>query len=192
MANIDAMENVLHALLKPSKLWSRAEVLIRPCPVPKEPGIYGWYFKEIPPQVPVDGCNVWKDLTLLYLGISPSRKTSKRDLAKRIRYHFKGNAYGSTLRKTLGCIMRNKLGIRLQRIGNSEKRMHFAEGEAILSEWMEENAYVTWVIYNEPWIIEGELINRLNLPLNLMGNEEHPFHQELSKIRQQCRKQAKY
>ncbi len=55
---------------------------------------------------------------------------------------------------------------------------------------MAENAFVTWIVREEPWTVEDDLINRLNLPLNLTGNADHPFHQKLSKIRQQCQNQA--
>ena len=51
---------------------------------------------------------------------------------------------------------------------------------------MGENAYVTWVVQDEPWKIEELIIHRLNLPLNLQGNENHPFYPELSAIRKSC------
>lgn len=141
-------------------------------------------------MVPTESCVAWQGLTLLYLGISPSGRTSKQNLAERIRYHFNGNAYGSTLRTSLGCLLSEKLGIRLQQIGDSGNRIHFAEGEEILSQWIAENAFVTWVEYDEPWIVEDSLIRRLNLPLNLSGNEDHPFHTTLSKIRRDCKRAA--
>ena len=59
------------SLLNPSRLWTRSEVLTRPCPVPREPGVYAWYFRCIPPGVPTSGCHTYQDLTLLYTGISP-------------------------------------------------------------------------------------------------------------------------
>lgn len=127
---------------------------------------------------------------MLYLGISPSRKNSKRNLAKRIREHFRGNAYGSTLRKTLGCLLSEQLGIRMQKVGNSGNRIHFAGGEDVLSEWMAENAYVTWAIVERPWEIEDQLICQLNLPLNLKGNKQHPFHPILSSVRKKCLQMA--
>lgn len=43
-------DTVLNQLLHPSKLWSRVEVLQRPSPVPREAGVHGWYFREIPPD----------------------------------------------------------------------------------------------------------------------------------------------
>jgi hypothetical protein len=44
---------------------------------------------------------------MLYVGISPKRppvdalKRSKQILSRRVRYHYRGNAEGSTLRLTL-------------------------------------------------------------------------------------------
>jgi hypothetical protein len=53
-------------LLDPSKLGARDEVLSRPCPVPKEPGAYAWYFRAVPPGVATKGC-LWHDShSLLY------------------------------------------------------------------------------------------------------------------------------
>jgi hypothetical protein len=39
---------VIDALQHPERLWTRAEVLERPSPVPPLPGIYGWHFTEPP------------------------------------------------------------------------------------------------------------------------------------------------
>ena len=55
-------------LLHPSWLYSRVDILARPCQVPNEPGVYAWFFKEVPPGVPTDGCIRHGDLTLLYVG----------------------------------------------------------------------------------------------------------------------------
>src|SRR5262245_29414 len=38
-------------LLHPDHLYTRSEVLGRPCPVPARPGLYAWYFNQSPPQV---------------------------------------------------------------------------------------------------------------------------------------------
>ena len=80
------------ALLNPSRLWTRSEVLVRDCPVPPEPGVYAWYFREVPPGVPTADCRRAFDATLLYVGISPKRPPSGQDLRRRIRYHYCGNA----------------------------------------------------------------------------------------------------
>jgi hypothetical protein len=43
-------------------------------------------------------------------------------------------------------------------------------GEAVLSEWMAENALVTWLQVDEPWLVEDEALSALELPLNLDGS----------------------
>jgi hypothetical protein len=58
---------------------------------------------------------------------------------KRIRYHYSGNAAGSTLRLNLGCLLAERLGIQLRRVGSGQ-RLTFAAGEARLSAWMADNA----------------------------------------------------
>jgi hypothetical protein len=70
-------QEVLAALLAPARVWSRREVLQRPCPVPARPGVYAWYFKELPYPIDTRGCVVLDNLTLLYVGISP--KAPPRD-----------------------------------------------------------------------------------------------------------------
>jgi hypothetical protein len=183
-------------LLKPERLWSRQEVLSAPSPVPRQPGVYAWYFREIPPHAPVANCHVHGSYTLLYVGISPKEPPrngstpSKQKLFDRIRYHYRGNAEGSTLRLTLGCLLSEKLGIQLRRVG-SGKRMTFGEGEHILSQWMEENAFVVWVVDPEPWHLEEKIITEVSLPLNLDMNKKHPFHKSLSHVRRAAKESAR-
>jgi hypothetical protein len=40
----DATAVLITALSRPERLWTRAEVLVRPSPVPPVPGVYGWHF----------------------------------------------------------------------------------------------------------------------------------------------------
>ena len=53
------------------------------------------------------GCGEFR---LLYVGISPSasptngKGPSRQNLYHRVRYHMQGNAEGSTLRLSLGCV----------------------------------------------------------------------------------------
>lgn len=191
------MSDILKTLINPKRVYSRSDVLAKDCPVPKRPGIYSWFFKEIPPRVIIEDCIKLEELTLLYMGISPKRpqkngrKPSRETLQSRIRYHYRGNAYGSTLRLSLGCLLSDQLGIRLRRVG-SDKRMNFTvQGEDKLSCWMEYNAFVSWVEYLKPWEFEAKAFASLSLPLNLQGNEHHPFSPVLSSIRAQARANAR-
>jgi len=73
---------------------------------------------------------------LLYVGITPgppsaTGKTSRQTLRSRLRYHFRGNAEGSTLRLSVGCLLSESLRIELRRVG-SGLRMTFGLGERVL------------------------------------------------------------
>lgn len=180
---------------KPDRLWSRSEVLGKPSPVPRKPGVYAWYFREIPISVPTEKCEVHHDLTLLYVGISPGapprngKRPSPQTLQSRIRSHYRGNAESSTLRLTLGCLLSDTLGTELRRVG-SGKRRTFHACEDTLSDWMEQNAFVCWQEHTGPWLLEEVLIRDLSLPLNLDQNRDHPFHPILSRIRREAKAAA--
>jgi hypothetical protein len=103
-------------LLAPSRLWTREQVVgSRPSPVPKTAGVYAWYFRQLPGPMDVGGCHVFEEMPMLYVGIAPKRpykdgRRSRSTLHQRVRYHYQGNAEGSTLRLTLGCLLGPALG----------------------------------------------------------------------------------
>lgn len=178
-------------------LHSRTEVLARSCPVPSVPGFYGWWFRNFPKQLDLSGCVQRCDATLLYAGISPKqpptngRSPSGQNLRKRIVNHYRGNAEGSTLRLTLGVLLRDELGIQLRRVGSGTRRTFGRAGEAALSSWMSDNAMVSWVVHPEPWIAERNLFKSLNLPLNLRDNQHNGFHAELTLLRAEAARIAR-
>jgi hypothetical protein len=188
--------DTLATFVNPAGIYAREDVLARPSPVPAHAGVYGWWFRQLPPLVVAEGCRQHQDLRLLYVGISPNRPPrngrppSKQNLWERIKYHYTGNAEGSTLRKTLGCLLGDELGIQLRRVG-SGNRLTFVEGEQALSSWMAENACVSWVVRERPWELEAELIASLDLPLNLQANSHNQFHPVLTAARARCVAQAK-
>ena len=181
----------MNELISPHKLFSRSSVLVKQCPVPKSRGLYAWYFKEIPPFVPTDGCIKKDKLNLLYVGISPKNNNSTQDLRKRIKTHFSGNAEGSTLRLTLGVLLENKSGFALRRVG-SGKRLTFTHiGEQWLDNWMEQNAFVCWVEHQKPWQVEESIFKLVSLPLNIRDNDHNLFSQDLSKLRTLAKQRAR-
>jgi hypothetical protein len=179
-----------------ANIHTRAEVLARPSPVPAEPGVYGWWFRELPADIDVANCKARDGLVLLYAGISPKeppkngRGPSKETLRSRIRTHYTGNAEGSTLRRTLGCLLAERLRIELRRYG-SGTRLHFGVGECDLSRWMDKNACVSWLRLPQPWRLEAHLLQTLDLPLNLDKNNRHPFHPTLTAIRGEAMRRAR-
>jgi len=178
-------------LTNPPILYSRSEIVSKPCPVPKERGLYAWFFKEIPPRVLTEGCVTKDGLTLLYVGISPKDEVSNGNLRERIKTHYRGNAYGSTLRLTLGILLEKQSTFPLRRVGSNGKRKTFTHlGEQWIDRWMEANAFVTWVTHSAPWEVEAGLFKNLSLPLNIQDNDHHPFAKQLSNLRKEAKKNA--
>ncbi len=159
--------------------------------VPKESGVYGWYFEGLPPSVPTRACFKRGRKRLLYVGISPENKSSRETLRSRIRFHYLRNAEGSTLRRTLGCLLSRKLRIELRRVGSGKRNTFGKVGEARLTRWMATNAAVAWVKTKAPWTVESHLIKALKTPLNIESNRTHGFCRELCQLRAKCLKNAR-
>ncbi|WP_337110479.1 GIY-YIG nuclease family protein [Prescottella equi] len=178
-----------------ASVHTREQVLARPCPVPAAPGVYGWWFRELPNTLDTARCAKKDGLTLLYTGISPKKPPagggapSRQTLRTRIKTHYTGNAAGSTLRLTLGILLADELGIALRRVG-SGNRLTFHTGEKQLSEWMHANALVSWVESVEPWEVEHRLITSLDVPLNLDSNGHNEFYPVLKTVRSEARRRA--
>ena len=183
--------NPINSLTKPPILYSRSAVLSNPSLIPAERGAYAWFFEEKPGVTPTDGCVTKGDLTLLYIGISPKNDRSKENLRKRITYHFKGNAEGSTLRLTLGVLLAEKSGFPLRRVGSGSRMTFTHIGEQWLDEWMEKNAFVCWVKHPEPWELEKDLLKTISCPLNIQGNKDHLFADRLSELRKEAKRVAR-
>jgi hypothetical protein len=178
----------------PERLFSRAEVLQPPSPVPKSHGLYAWYFREVPAVIPTDGCLKVNGNFLLYLGIAPdhaNKPNSRASLVSRIRQHYRGNAEGSTLRRTLGVLLEEKSGFPLRRVGSGKRITLTHQGERWLDEWMEKNAFVAWTQHAAPWTIEHDLLREISCPLNIMDNRHHPFASILKKMRTEALQRAK-
>ncbi|MEQ0736819.1 GIY-YIG nuclease family protein [Enterobacter asburiae] len=177
----------------PEKTYSRTEVMSVPSPVPEVNGIYFWWFKEIPPSVPAEGCITFDDYTLLYVGISPDQRgkpNSRSNLRKRIKTHYSGNAAGSTLRRTLGVLLSRESNFPLRRVGSGSRMTFTHPGEQWLDAWMEKNAKVHWIPVEAPWELEDTLIASIPLPLNIQGNT-HDFRMTLSGMRSQAAAEAR-
>jgi hypothetical protein len=61
--------------------------------------------------------------------------------------------------------------------------MTFGLGEAKLSGWMAFHAYVSWIEHTALWELEAQLMSNLSLPLNLAGNDTHPYRLDFKGIR---------
>ena len=156
--------------------------------------MYAWYFTDLPAIIPTAGCLMLDGKTLLYIGIAPdseSKPNSSQSLLRRIQYHYRGNAEGSTLRRTLGVLLANKSGFPLRRVGSGKRITLTHAGERYLDEWMEKNAFVAWMVHPEPWVIERLLLGELSCPLNLKDNAHHPFAPSLKQMRSEALRRAR-
>lgn len=177
------------SLLRPNRLWNAAEIVNDFAHVPKAAGVYAWYFDEVPPGVPTSGCHTSPDgQALLYVGIAPKEtktttKPSTRTLRDRLRDHLVGNAEGSTVRLTLGCLLAEQLGIQLRRVGSGKRHTFTNPGEIVLDGWLAAHAHIAFAVVERPWEVESRLLSQLSLPLNLSGNAAHPFATQLSRLR---------
>ena len=184
----------LQSLINGVELYSRREILCTTSLPPSVPGVYAWFFKDIPGTVPADDCVTKGPLTLLYVGISPDKigkPNSRQNLRRRITTHFQGNAEGSTLRRSLGVLLAGESGYPLRRVGSGKRMTLTHSGEQWLDDWMTENAFVCWLEHQAPWEFEDELLGRLSLPLNIKGNRDHPFARALTEARIQAIKDAR-
>lgn len=192
-------------LLKPT-LYSRQEMIYDTCPAPGEFGVYACFFKDIPDEIPIEGCHQVDGWTLLYLGVSPMKSTDtnfhKNNLKKRLRTHLMNDAEGSTLRKSLGVLLAKKTGYSLRLIkpekqvdknqrGKKKRVTLTNSGEQALDRWLDHNIRVTWLVHSTPWDIIPELFSQFTLPLSLDSPNKIPFHAHLSKWRSQAKKKAK-
>ena len=180
----------LKTKLREQPLYTWAHLASNPQLPPKKSGVYAWFFHSIPPGVPTNRCVRRDGSVLLYVGISPAREASGANLHTRIRNHFLGNAEGSTLRRTLGCLLCKRLRLTLRRVG-SGKRMTFDPREPALTAWMKKHLRVTWILTTRPRLLEKRFFAALTLPLNLEGNAHSPFYPHLKHIRAKAIRRAR-
>jgi hypothetical protein len=185
------LEEVLAAFGEPKRIYRRDDVLTYPCPVPPLPGIYAWFFLRMPVEISFENCIASSLGRLLYVGISPHGTGSTQNLRKRIVYHYRGNAYGSTLRLTLGVLLSGESGFPLRRVGSGKRLTFTHAGEQWLDRWMADNAFVTWHACSQPWVLEGALLHSLRAPLNIAQNSHEVFSATLSTLRRHARAMAR-
>ena len=179
-------EEIIQPITRPTRLWTANAVLSDSSLIPEQSGVYGVYFKSVPPQVPTVGCVLFQDFTLLYAGISSEkpkagRAPSKQTLRDRILFHLTGNAERSTLRLSLGSLLAATIGIQLRKYGGS--KTFGRAGEAKLSDWMAANLAFVWSEHEEPWSVEQTLLAQITFPLNIQHNRHQPFAVVLSRLR---------
>ena len=175
--------NKVSYFCEPGVLADPRDILANRSSVPKEPGVYGWYFDSIPPKIPMADYIEIDGHDLLYVGITNT------DMRRRIlSEHLGRSAFASTLRLSLGCLLSESLGIKLQAKG-SKSFWFGADGEEKLTDWMITHARVDFLSDPNPEDVEKQAFRSYGnlLPLNLKENTANPFHADLTDIRKHCK-----
>jgi hypothetical protein len=182
-----SLSALAEALLHPDRLYSVSELCNAPTLIPREAGVYAWWFSKVPPAVPVEKTAIRDGRHLLYVGIAPRKPSdagsvSGSTLRNRLLDHCRGPLASSTLRRTLAVLLMGELDLSISRTKPGKLKMS-PEHETRLTDWMDENARVVWLTNSTPWELEDHLIQgAVRLPLNIRGSSD-PFAKVLSNTR---------
>ena len=159
-----------------------------------DPGIYavGYTGEEFP--FPTSE-NVINNGDIIYIG-----KTEKSQKSRDAQTHFKSGKTGSsTLRRSLGAILRQDLGLHPIPRSKTESRMRdykfIEESEKKLTAWMVDNLSLSYFIINDGKRIirkaEIEIIKEISPILNITHNSSSPYVSMLKELRKKCKLIAK-
>jgi hypothetical protein len=153
---------------------------------PAAPGVYAYFLRgfDLPGiSNPGDGP--------IYIGLSSNLAQREFDT------HFaEGQTGFSTLRRSIGAILKEELGLRARPRGTGASETNFRnyrfdnEGERRLSEWMRRSLLVGVQAVPEPKALEDELITVARPPLNLKG-WANPEAAGIKALRKACVNEAR-
>jgi hypothetical protein len=189
MSTSPAVTTIVQALQRPAA--PVADVLQSPELLPAASGFYGWWsHKGALPGVPYVPHPHDEQLSLLYVGISPARETSRQTIRSRVfGNHLNGNVGSSTFRFVLAALLLDQLDLHPYLRGT--KVALSAHENTRLSSWQREHLLLTSCPRERPWEIEGEVIGRLGPPLNSVGNAAHAFYTTVRAARAEFRRRAR-
>ncbi len=183
-----SIDEKIDLLIKTSNLHSREEIINNPSTIPADSGICAWFFKDIPNNIPLENSFKRDGFSLLFLGSAPNKKGINSNLRKGIvNQHLKGNVHDSTLRFSLACLLQKQLNITFSQ---HSSRISLGDDEERLDEWLNKNARVAYLTDAEAGTDKVEMIKKLDLPLNIEHNKEHPFYVTLKKLRADAKKEV--
>jgi hypothetical protein len=166
------------------------EVLQASESLPAAPGFYGWWARQGAIRVPHIPHPLDEDLSLLYVGISPARETSRQTIRSRVvGNHLNGNVGSSTFRFVLAALLTDALDLHPYLRGT--KIALSASENGRLSAWQREHLLLTSCARERPWETESEVIARLTPPLNSASNAAHAFYPAVRAARAEFRRRAR-
>jgi len=156
-----------------------------------KPGVYAFFFNG--KEFLLSNYKPKKN-EIIYLG-----KTQSSGISRVLKTHFgTGNTGSSTVRRTVGALLREKLKLApIPRnntdLGRNKMIFKFEERSEIrLTKWMRDNLLVSFVPLLEKDVPTTEklIIKTLNPVLNIEGNSNGQFYKLLKESRKECAKIA--
>ena len=144
--------------------------------MPAAPGFYAWWSRRgALPAVPRVSHPADDEVSLLHVGVSPVRESSRQTLRTRaLGNHLNGNVGSSTFRFVLAALLIDAL--QLEPFVRGSKIVLDASDNAWLSAWQRDALPLTWSARERRWEIEGDVIRQLAPPLNSAGKAAHSFY----------------
>jgi hypothetical protein len=154
---------------------------------PTKPGVYAWYLDERDALTSAPH----RDAEPIYIGMSTN-------LAERgDETHFQSGQTGfSTLRRSLGALLKGELQLRAQPRGTGASEQNYRcyrfddAGEDRLTDWMTRHLRVAVLAYPDPSHVEAELVTLAQPPLNL-NKWANPSAAEIKALRKACADEAR-
>lgn len=155
-----------------------------------KPGIYAFFYEgefQLISGIPFDHGK------LIYIG-----KTESSQKSRDANTHFRSGKTGSsTVRRSLGAVLRSILGLRPVPRNNTDyekgRYSHFKfdeESEIKLTEWMKEHVSISFYEYEgspeELDSLETDIIRKLAPTLNIDKNHSGTYKAKLQKLRKSC------
>lgn len=159
-----------------------------------QPGLYSWWTDRSGATDLSAGLELELAPGRIYAGLTgatkwPSGKVGKMTLGDRIgRNHLRGTIRGSTFRRTLAALLRDRLGLRLITAGQLA-----AESEGVLSGWMRDHLAVAvhaFATRDALANLEHEVLAVLDPPLNLDGMAPTSVRSRVARLREELGRSA--
>jgi hypothetical protein len=159
--------------------------------LPTQPGFYAWWVDEgTLAGVPHHPHPKLAELGLLYVGISPTRPSSRGNIRSRVvGQHVGGNTSSSTFRFVLASLLLDELELKPR--GTVSKVVLDRDDNARLRQWQLAHLSLSWCTRERPWEVEEAVIALMQPPLNSAANRAHPFFARVSAARAAFRAAAR-
>jgi hypothetical protein len=151
-------------------------------------GIYFWFVNEASLnrlKIPMSSNLYWiyknnQNFYLIYIGIGPSNQNVRRQFLKdRItKCHLGKYINQSTLRQSISALLEHKPYNKM--VGQNMKIFIEPDLESEITDFIINGLSIGVLKHDEPWTIEGEFIQNYNPPINLRGNQNGWFFNEMS------------